>query len=196
MYLNVYYFGLYWGMELLFLFIKFFWVANYTWFLYDLFLLAVLGAVESLRLYISQVDDLGKQLFLVFRILVLTLPSQYLVAYFTFYQTRLTQLDVVLGLIMLVTQFIQLCCAFVTCLPKRNKISLRMLFSSCWIGFLMPQFVFQDLSKDRAIYKINEGYYIFSELIDTLDEWTKLIIQKVDVKSFLWIFISSHKVWC
>jgi len=131
LYLNVYFFGLYFGMELLFLVLKFIYVDNYSNFLYDLFLLLVLGVVESARLYISQIEDLGRQLSVIFRILVLTLPSQYLVVYFTFYQSRLTQLDVVLGMIMLVTQFIQLVCAFLTCLPKRNRISLRMLFSSC-----------------------------------------------------------------
>ena len=57
MYLNIYYFGLYFGMELLFLFLKFFMVDNYTWFLYDLALLLALGAVESFRLYISQVQS-------------------------------------------------------------------------------------------------------------------------------------------
>ena len=55
MYLNIYYFGLYFGMEMLFLFIKFIYIDNYSWFLYDVFLLLVLGAVESFRLYISQV---------------------------------------------------------------------------------------------------------------------------------------------
>jgi len=116
---------------LLFLFLKFIYVENYTWFLYDVFLLLVLGAVESFRLYISQVEDLGRKLEVIFRILVFTLPSQYLVVYFSFYQTRLTQLDVVLGIIMLVTQFIQLGCAFATCMPKYNKISLRSILGMC-----------------------------------------------------------------
>ena len=56
LYLNVYYFGLYFGMELLFLFIKFLYVENLgVGFLNDVFLLLLLGAVESGRLYISQV---------------------------------------------------------------------------------------------------------------------------------------------
>jgi len=131
LYLNIYYFGLYFGIEMLFLFLKFIYVENYTWFLYDVFLLLVLGAVESFRLYISQVEDLGRKLEVIFRILVFTLPSQYLVVYFSFYQTRLTQLDVVLGIIMLVTQFIQLGCAFATCMPKYNKISLRSILGMC-----------------------------------------------------------------
>jgi len=131
MYLNIYYFGLYFGMEMLFLFIKFLYIDNYSWFLYDVFLLLVLGAVESFRLYISQIEDIGKRLEVIFRILVCTLPSQYLVVYFTFYQTRLTQLDVVMGIIMLVTQFVQMGCAFATCMPKYNKISIRSILGLC-----------------------------------------------------------------
>eukprot|EP00088_Acartia_fossae_P019866 TRINITY_DN2161_c0_g1_i1.p1 TRINITY_DN2161_c0_g1~~TRINITY_DN2161_c0_g1_i1.p1 ORF type:complete len:142 (+),score=20.80 TRINITY_DN2161_c0_g1_i1:85-510(+) len=131
LYLNIYYFGLYFGMEMLFLFIKFWLVEHYTWFLYDLVLLCILGGIESMRLYMSQVEDIGRKMEVIFRILVFTVPSQYLVAYFTFYQTRLTQLDLVLGLIMLVTQFIQLGCAFATCLPKYNTISLRQILGMC-----------------------------------------------------------------
>eukprot|EP00088_Acartia_fossae_P019867 TRINITY_DN2161_c0_g1_i5.p1 TRINITY_DN2161_c0_g1~~TRINITY_DN2161_c0_g1_i5.p1 ORF type:complete len:142 (+),score=20.46 TRINITY_DN2161_c0_g1_i5:85-510(+) len=131
LYLNIYYFGLYFGMEMLFLFIKFWLVEHYTWFLYDLVLLCILGGIESMRLYMSQVEDIGRKMEVIFRILVFTVPSQYLVAYFTFYQTRLTQLDLVLGLIMLVTQFVQLGCAFATCLPKYNTISLRQILGMC-----------------------------------------------------------------
>jgi len=130
LYLNLYYFGLYFGMELLFLFIKFFHTEDPSGAIYnDFFLLFVLLGVESARLYISQEENMGRRLDVIFRILVLTVPSQYLVAYFTFWQLRLTQLDVVMGLIMLVAQFIQLCCAFLCCMPNRKNLNLRMLFS-------------------------------------------------------------------
>ena len=62
LYLNVYFFGLYFGMELLFLVLKFIYVDNYSNFLYDLFLLLVLGVVESARLYISQAHDKFRRL--------------------------------------------------------------------------------------------------------------------------------------
>ena len=57
LYLNMYYFGLYFGMELLFLFLKFLLVESSQSFEFwnDLFLLAILGVIESGRLYISQV---------------------------------------------------------------------------------------------------------------------------------------------
>jgi hypothetical protein len=53
---------------------------------------------------------------------VLTVPSQYLTAYFTFWQTRVTQVDAVLGIILLVIQSVQLICAFLTCLPNKHRI--------------------------------------------------------------------------
>ena len=53
---------------------------------------------------------------------VLTVPAQYLTAYFTFWQTSITQVDSILGILLLVVQLIQLACAFVSCLPNRHKI--------------------------------------------------------------------------
>ena len=57
LYLNMYYFGLYFGMEFLFLFLKFLLVESSQSFEFwnDLFLLVILGMIESGRLYISQV---------------------------------------------------------------------------------------------------------------------------------------------
>ena len=57
LYLNMYYFGLYFGMEFLFLFLKFLLVESSQSFEFwnDLFLLVILGVIESGRLYISQV---------------------------------------------------------------------------------------------------------------------------------------------
>ncbi len=49
-------------------------------------------------------EDISRKISVVFRVLVLTVPSQYLVAYFTFWQFRVTQLDTVMGMIMLVIQ--------------------------------------------------------------------------------------------
>jgi hypothetical protein len=51
-----------------------------------------------------QVEDMSRKISVVFRVLVLTVPSQYLVAFFTFWQFRVTQLDTVMGIIMLVVQ--------------------------------------------------------------------------------------------
>jgi hypothetical protein len=47
---------------------------------------------------------MSRKISVVFRVLVLTVPSQYLVAFFTFWQFRVTQLDTVMGIIMLVVQ--------------------------------------------------------------------------------------------
>ena len=49
-------------------------------------------------------DDFEKSLSNVFRILVLTVPSMYAVAYFTLWQNIVTRLDMVLGGIMLIIQ--------------------------------------------------------------------------------------------
>jgi len=88
----------------------------------EVFLLLVLCGIEAARLWLGQEDNLGKRVSVVFRILVLTVPSQYLTAYFTFWQTRVTQVDAVLGIILLVIQTVQLVCAFLTCLPNKHRI--------------------------------------------------------------------------
>ncbi len=53
-------------------------------------------------------------MFAVFRILVLTAPSMYAVAYFTFWQNYVSRLDFSLGLVMLVIQTFQLFSCFVS----------------------------------------------------------------------------------
>ena len=64
------------------------------------------GASLTLNGIFIQVEDISRKISVVFRVLVLTVPSQYLVAYFTFWQFRVTQLDAVLGIIMLVVQVV------------------------------------------------------------------------------------------
>ena len=62
---------------------------------------------------------------------VLTVPAQYLTAYFTFWQTSITQVDSILGILLLVVQLIQLSCAFIGCLPNRHKICFNP-FETDW----------------------------------------------------------------
>ena len=62
---------------------------------------------------------------------VLTVPAQYLTAYFTFWQTSITQVDSILGILLLVVQLIQLTCAFAGCLPNRHKICFNP-FETDW----------------------------------------------------------------
>ena len=59
---------------------------------------------EIILLSISFQDDFEKSLSNVFRILVLTVPSMYAVAYFTLWQNIVTRLDMILGGIMLIIQ--------------------------------------------------------------------------------------------
>ena len=56
--------------------------------------------------------DFDKDLASVFRIMVLTLPSTYMVMYFTLWQTYVTKLEVALGGIMLVIQVSQFISSF------------------------------------------------------------------------------------
>lgn len=57
----------------------------------EVFLLLVLCCFEAARLHLGQEDNLQKKISVVFRILVLTVPAQYLTVYFTFWQTKITQ---------------------------------------------------------------------------------------------------------
>jgi len=129
LYLNIFYFSLYAGMEGLFLIIKFFHVdeLHMVALLNEFFLLLLLCGIEAARLYLGAEEQLNKKVSVVFRILVLTVPAQYLTAYFTFWQTRVTQVDAVLGIILLIFQFIQLACAFLTCLYNKHRISFNPL---------------------------------------------------------------------
>lgn len=129
LYLNIFYFGLYAGMELLFLVIKFYHVNGLSTltFVNETFGLLVVVIIESLRLFIGQQENLPKKLSAIFRILVLTVPSLYGVFYFTFWQAKITRLDVILGMIMLLVQSIELVCAFVAWFPNRHRISYNPL---------------------------------------------------------------------
>ena len=93
LYLNIFYFGLYAGMEAIFLLMKYYYVAdmdNLTM-LNEVFLLLALTGLESARLYLGQEEFIHKKISVVFRILLLTVPAQYLTLYFTFWQTKVTQ---------------------------------------------------------------------------------------------------------
>jgi len=97
----------------------------------EVFLLLALSGFEAARLYLGQEENIHKKISVVFRILVLTVPASYLTLYFTFWQTKVTQVDAVLGIILLIFQFIQLCCAFLTCLPNRGRICFNP-FETDW----------------------------------------------------------------
>jgi len=133
LYLNIFYFGLYAGMEAIFLLMKYYYVAdmdNLTM-LNEVFLLLALTGLESARLYLGQEEFIHKKISVVFRILLLTVPAQYLTLYFTFWQTKVTQVDAMLGIILLIFQYIQMICAFLTCVPNRGRICFNP-FETDW----------------------------------------------------------------
>ena len=76
---------------------------------------------------ISCIDSLTNKVVLQ----ILTVPAQYLTAYFTFWQTSITQVDSILGMLLLVVQLIQLTCACAGCLPNRHKICFNP-FETDW----------------------------------------------------------------
>lgn len=87
----------------------------------EMFILAFMVVVESIRLLLGQQHepvDFDKKMSAVFRILVLTVPSMYSVAYFTFWQTFVTRLDAALGMIMLLIQTMQFFSAMLSWWPK------------------------------------------------------------------------------
>merc|ERR1711936_1551960 len=112
LYLNIFYFGLYAGMEAIFLLMKYYYVA-------DMDNLTMLN------------EFFLKKISVVFRILLLTVPAQYLTLYFTFWQTKVTQVDAMLGIILLIFQYIQMVCAFLTCVPNRGRICFNP-FETDW----------------------------------------------------------------
>ena len=122
LYVNVFYFGLYACAEFGFLCFKTYHMyengdtrLNATTLINEMFVLTFMVVVESVRLVLGQkhqLDDFEKSLSNVFRILVLTVPSMYSVAYFTLWQNIVTRLDMVLGGIMLVIQACQFLAAF------------------------------------------------------------------------------------
>ena len=94
-------------------------------------MMAVLCGFEAARLHLGQEDNLHKKISVVFRILVLTVPAQYLTVYFTFWQVKITQVDTILGMILLTTQLVQMFCAFFSCMPNRHRICFNP-FETDW----------------------------------------------------------------
>jgi len=133
LYLNIFFTSFFLFIEALFLFIKYFYVHNFDGLtlLNEFFLLLLLSGFEGCRLWLGQEENLQKKISVVFRIMVLTVPAQYLTAYFTFWQTSITQVDSILGILLLVVQLIQLTCAFAGCLPNRHKICFNP-FETDW----------------------------------------------------------------
>merc|ERR1739846_167956 len=122
LYVNIFYFGLYACVEFGFLIFKAYHMHDTgdtrfgaSTLINELFILTFLVVIESVRLVLGQkhqLDDFEKSLSNVFRILVLTVPSMYAVAYFTLWQNIVTRLDMVLGGIMLIIQMCQFMAAF------------------------------------------------------------------------------------
>ncbi len=63
-------------------------------------------------------SDFESDLGLVFRLLVLTVPSMYSVAYLALWQTHLTRLDSIFGAIMLLVQGCQMLSCALLIVPK------------------------------------------------------------------------------
>jgi len=129
LYLNMFYTMFYAGIETIFFFMKYLYVPDFDalTLLNEVFLMLALCGFEAARLFLGQEDNLHKKISVVFRILVLTVPAQYLTFYFTFWQTKITQVDTILGMILMIVQFLQMSCAVISCLPNRHRI--------CWNPF-------------------------------------------------------------
>ena len=81
----------------------------------EVILLAAMVTLEAVRLILGQKHqraDFHRDMFAVFRIIVLTVPSMYAVAYFAFWQNFVTRLDFSLGVIMLLIQGAQVFSSF------------------------------------------------------------------------------------
>ena len=81
----------------------------------EVILLAFMVGVESLRLILGQKhrrSDFHRDMFAVFQIIILTVPSMYAVAYFALWQNLVTRLDLSLGVIMLLIQGAQVVSSF------------------------------------------------------------------------------------
>lgn len=133
LYLNIFFTTFYAGIEAFFLLMKYIYVTDYDGLtlLNEVFLLLVLCCFEAARLHLGREDNLQKKISVVFRILVLTVPAQYLTVYFTFWQTKITQVDTILGIILLTAQWVQMLCAFISCLPNRHRICFNP-FETDW----------------------------------------------------------------
>lgn len=130
LYINVFYFGVFACVEFALLVFKSYQLSGPKYplgsIINEMFILAFLVVVESIRLLLGQryePVDFESQMSAIFRILVLTVPSMYSVAYFTFWQTFVTRLDAALGMIMLLIQTMQFFSAMFTMWPKfRNPL--------------------------------------------------------------------------
>ncbi|TRY75540.1 hypothetical protein TCAL_07123 [Tigriopus californicus] len=119
LYVNVFYFGLYSCLEFALIVYKAFNLPAYQFssknLINDLILLTFLVIFETIRLILGQkheATDFDKDLNAVFRLLVLTVPNMYLVAFFSFWQTYVTRLELALGVIMLIFQGSQMVASF------------------------------------------------------------------------------------
>jgi len=133
LYLNMFFTSFYACIEAFFLLMKYLYVPDFDalTLLNEMFLLLALCGFEAARLLLGQEDNLHKKISVVFRILILTVPAQYLTVYFTFWQTKITQVDTIMGMILLIVQFIQMCCAAISCLPNRHRICFNP-FETDW----------------------------------------------------------------
>ena len=144
LYFNVFYFGVFVSVEFFLLMFKAYNMVhkyNSTVLINEIFILTFLVVIESIRLMLGQQhtkvseecvvnandddddavpfqDDFDHKLGAVFRILVLTVPSMYAVAYFTMWQAFVSRLDVMLGSVMLLIQACQLISSFMVLLPR------------------------------------------------------------------------------
>merc|ERR1739844_350344 len=128
-YINIFYFGLFAVVEFALLVFKCYNLSGPKYplgtIINELFILAFLVVVESIRLLLGnkqEPQDFDSQMSAIFRILVLTVPSMYSVAYFTFWQTFVTRLDAALGMIMLLIQVMQFFSALLSWWPKVPSI--------------------------------------------------------------------------
>merc|ERR1739844_841281 len=134
MYINIFYFGLYAGVEFFLLVFKCYQLSGPKFpigvMINEMFVLAFLVVVESVRLLLGQQHepvDFDKKMSAIFRILVLTVPSMYSAVYFTFWQTFVTRLDAALGMIMLLIQVMQFFSALLSWWPRMKLNPLNLL---------------------------------------------------------------------
>jgi len=136
LYVNIFYFALFAGVEFCLLLFKAYAMSDHPKHGYspsnlinEMVILAFMGAVETVRLLLGnkhELDGFDKNLQNLFRILVLTVPSIYSVAYFTFWQHLVLRLDTVLGSIMLVIQVSQFMSAFYNLFKKHFMPKKRL----------------------------------------------------------------------
>merc|ERR1711908_229635 len=106
LYLNMFFTGFYACIEAFFLLMKYLYVPDFDalTLLNEMFLLLALCGFEAARLLLGQEDNLHK---------------------------KITQVDTIMGMILLIVQFIQMCCAAISCLPNRHRICFNP-FETDW----------------------------------------------------------------